>query len=44
MGGAAGVWWYSLMAKQAFVYELYGSTNPDGVTPRHYGWWCALSL
>ncbi|KAK9856422.1 hypothetical protein WJX84_011279 [Apatococcus fuscideae] len=39
MGGAAGVWWYSLMAKQAFVYELYGATNPDGVTPRHYGWW-----
>nr|AEJ07736.1 ammonium transporter 1.2 [Asterochloris sp. Armaleo 7/29/2003] len=39
MGGALGVWWYSLAAKEGFVHELYGATNPDGVTPRHYGWW-----
>lgn len=39
IGGALGVWWYALAAKQDFVYELYGATNPDGVTPRHYGWW-----
>lgn len=24
IGGALGVWWYALAAKQDFVYELYG--------------------
>ena len=24
MGGALGVWWYSLAAKEGFVHELYG--------------------
>lgn len=24
IGGAVGVWFYALMAKQDFVYELYG--------------------
>ena len=27
IGGALGVWWYSLAAKQGFVYELYGEAT-----------------
>lgn len=27
------------MADQTYVTELYGSTNPDGVSERAYGWW-----
>lgn len=27
------------MAEEAYTYELYGATNPDGVSERAYGWW-----
>ena len=27
------------MANENFVHELYGPTNPDGVSPKAYGWW-----
>jgi hypothetical protein len=27
IGGACGVWWYALMAKKEFVYELYGEDS-----------------
>lgn len=38
IGGTTGVIFYSLMASKNYVYELYGATAPDGVSPRHYGW------
>lgn len=38
VGGTIGVIYYALMASKNYVYELYGDTNPDGVSPRHYGW------
>ncbi|KAK9803465.1 hypothetical protein WJX73_004901 [Symbiochloris irregularis] len=37
--GCLGVLWEALLSKQGFVEQIYGTTNPDGITPRHYGWW-----
>lgn len=27
------------MSEKAYVGELYGAFNPDGVSERAYGWW-----
>ena len=27
------------MSEKDYVFELYGATNPDGVSERAYGWW-----
>lgn len=27
------------MADKDYVTELYGATNPDGISERAYGWW-----
>ena len=48
VGGAAGVWYMSLFAKQGFVYELYGvllvffalaAVSPHGCSTE--GWYCS---
>ena len=48
MGGALGVWWYSLAAKEGFVHELYGeatcSAHSNALPYVHICSWCPVPL